>query len=119
MSLLSHLLFCNDTATTEIVTYGHTHSLHDALPISSRSTRPQKVVTAPVGTSTPKSMTPMTPTHPTSSSERSKARSGDAVSTTRAGTRLSTPTRPFAHSTLGSRGSKSLDRKSTRLNSRH
>src|SRR3546814_3537235 len=27
-------LFCNDTATTEIYTYGHTLSLHDALPIS-------------------------------------------------------------------------------------
>src|SRR3546814_16011401 len=26
-------LFCNDTATTEIYTYGHTLSLHDALPI--------------------------------------------------------------------------------------
>src|SRR3546814_2172602 len=25
--------FCNDTATTEIYTYGHTLSLHDALPI--------------------------------------------------------------------------------------
>src|SRR3546814_17474959 len=25
---------CNDTATTEIYTYGHTLSLHDALPIS-------------------------------------------------------------------------------------
>src|SRR3546814_4016819 len=27
-------LFFNDTATTEIYTYGHTLSLHDALPIS-------------------------------------------------------------------------------------
>src|SRR3546814_3768300 len=27
--------FCNDTATTEIYTYLHTLSLHDALPISS------------------------------------------------------------------------------------
>src|SRR3546814_14188826 len=27
--------FFNDTATTEIYTYGHTLSLHDALPISS------------------------------------------------------------------------------------
>src|SRR3546814_15058147 len=27
-------LFVNDTATTEIYTYGHTLSLHDALPIS-------------------------------------------------------------------------------------
>src|SRR3546814_969131 len=26
-------LFFNDTATTEIYTYGHTRSLHDALPI--------------------------------------------------------------------------------------
>src|SRR3546814_20435311 len=27
-------IFFNDTATTEIYTYGHTLSLHDALPIS-------------------------------------------------------------------------------------
>src|SRR3546814_1235974 len=27
-------LFFNDTATTEIYTYGHTLSLHDALPVS-------------------------------------------------------------------------------------
>src|SRR3546814_19585462 len=29
-----YLFFFNDTATTEIYTYGHTLSLHDALPIS-------------------------------------------------------------------------------------
>src|SRR3546814_1583131 len=29
------IFFFNDTATTEIYTYGHTRSLHDALPISS------------------------------------------------------------------------------------
>src|SRR3546814_5761184 len=29
----SLILFFNDTATTEIYTYGHTLSLHDALPI--------------------------------------------------------------------------------------
>src|SRR3546814_18532339 len=29
--------FFNDTATTEIYTYGHTLSLHDALPISTRA----------------------------------------------------------------------------------
>src|SRR3546814_6917355 len=28
------MFFCNDTATTESYTYGHTLSLHDALPIS-------------------------------------------------------------------------------------
>src|SRR3546814_6946789 len=28
------LFYCNDTPTTEIYTYGHTLSLHDALPIS-------------------------------------------------------------------------------------
>src|SRR3546814_1910557 len=33
MCLMS-LFFFNDTATTEIYTYGHTLSLHDALPIS-------------------------------------------------------------------------------------
>src|SRR3546814_20444905 len=31
---LSQCFFFNDTATTEIYTYGHTLSLHDALPIS-------------------------------------------------------------------------------------
>src|SRR3546814_11685361 len=30
-------IFFNDTATTDIYTYVHTLSLHDALPISSRS----------------------------------------------------------------------------------
>src|SRR3546814_15054743 len=29
--------FFNDTATTEIYTYGHTLSLHDALPISAKA----------------------------------------------------------------------------------
>src|SRR3546814_20459082 len=34
------VFFFNDTATTEIYTYGHTLSLHDALPISgSEATR--------------------------------------------------------------------------------
>src|SRR3546814_9212376 len=33
--------FCNDTATTDIYTYCHTLSLHDALPISCTSHRPQ------------------------------------------------------------------------------
>src|SRR3546814_5989656 len=32
--MLSLFFFCNDTATTEIYTYLHTLSLHDALPIS-------------------------------------------------------------------------------------
>src|SRR3546814_12156484 len=32
--------FFNDTATTEIYTYGHTLSLHDALPIYTRQGRP-------------------------------------------------------------------------------
>src|SRR3546814_12951354 len=33
-SLVLHDIFFNDTATTEIYTYLHTLSLHDALPIS-------------------------------------------------------------------------------------
>src|SRR3546814_3525203 len=32
--VLSLLFVCNEEATTEIYTYGHTLSLHDALPIS-------------------------------------------------------------------------------------
>src|SRR3546814_6997925 len=45
LSLLCHIdlimfvLFCNYTATTDIYTYGHTLSLHDALPICSASLR--------------------------------------------------------------------------------
>src|SRR3546814_18189903 len=34
-----HFFICNDTATTEIYTYGHTLSLHDALPISGAEAR--------------------------------------------------------------------------------
>src|SRR3546814_962226 len=33
------VFFCNDTATTEIYPYGHTLSLHDALPICRDPTR--------------------------------------------------------------------------------
>src|SRR3546814_19589927 len=33
MSVVSVFFFFNDTATTEIYSYGHTLSLHDALPI--------------------------------------------------------------------------------------
>src|SRR3546814_12748073 len=32
--IVNACFFCNDTATTEIYTDGHTLSLHDALPIS-------------------------------------------------------------------------------------
>src|SRR3546814_19656138 len=43
--LLMFFFFFNDTATTEIYTYGHTLSLHDALPIltSTISTQPPRV----------------------------------------------------------------------------
>src|SRR3546814_12909600 len=34
--MISMFFFLNDTATTEIYTYGHTLSLHDALPLSRR-----------------------------------------------------------------------------------
>src|SRR3546814_1948723 len=40
MTIYVSVFFFNDTATTEIYTYGHTLSLHDALPISEhRSTK--------------------------------------------------------------------------------
>src|SRR3546814_20549347 len=39
MSQLFTLLFCNDTATTDIYTYGHILSLHDARPIYRRRCR--------------------------------------------------------------------------------
>src|SRR3546814_15489284 len=34
IDFVMYVFFFNDTATTEIYTYGHTLSLHDALPIS-------------------------------------------------------------------------------------
>src|SRR3546814_7810525 len=40
--------FVNDTATTEIYTYGHTLSLHDALPICSTRPRSPRPATRPV-----------------------------------------------------------------------
>src|SRR3546814_12913373 len=42
--------FCNDTATTEIYTDGHTRSLHDALPIlaGERTTQPWHAAAAGV-----------------------------------------------------------------------
>src|SRR3546814_20976595 len=48
------VVLCNDTATTEIYTYGHTLSLHDALPISRRAgsvrrPRPPVRTTPPAG----------------------------------------------------------------------
>src|SRR3546814_14881630 len=36
-------IFLNDTATTEIYTYGHTLSLHDSLPISWERPWPRQV----------------------------------------------------------------------------
>src|SRR3546814_4865379 len=39
--------FCNDTATTEIYTYGHTLSLHDAVPIA-EPLRAQHAVVHPI-----------------------------------------------------------------------
>src|SRR3546814_11565559 len=41
--IFAFFFFFNDTATTEIYTYGHTLSLHDALPIY-RQTEDQVVV---------------------------------------------------------------------------
>src|SRR3546814_17813152 len=54
LSVLDVLLFFfNDTATTEIYTYGHTLSLHDALPISAcrapAAPRPRRDCPAPAG----------------------------------------------------------------------
>src|SRR3546814_10987635 len=37
ISVIEGCFFFNDTATTEIYTYGHTLSLHDALPSSDRA----------------------------------------------------------------------------------
>src|SRR3546814_12304632 len=43
--IISFFFFFNDTATTEIYTYGHTLSLHDALPIS--AVAPKQTAPAP------------------------------------------------------------------------
>src|SRR3546814_18328598 len=40
--MVSYFFFCNDAATTEIYTYLHSLSLHDALPISSPGGRPAR-----------------------------------------------------------------------------
>src|SRR3546814_6331662 len=48
---------------------------HAKCSSASRSTRPQKFVTPPVGTSTPKPMTPLTPTHPRSEEHTSELQS--------------------------------------------
>src|SRR3546814_19398389 len=48
LSIVTFRLFvfflCNDTATPEIYTYGHTLSLHDALPFYQRPDHPQRMV---------------------------------------------------------------------------
>src|SRR3546814_15188123 len=44
VTYLSCAFFFNDPATTEIYTYLHTLSLHDALPILLRETRPQRII---------------------------------------------------------------------------
>src|SRR3546814_5798814 len=44
--------FFNDTSTTEIYTYGHTLSLHDALPISRPTTMPTWWWSTPAASST-------------------------------------------------------------------
>src|SRR3546814_16491631 len=48
ITIVRYVGFCfNDTATTEIYTYLHTLSLHDALPISSSVGAPQKFEASP------------------------------------------------------------------------
>src|SRR3546814_19651907 len=55
----SYFCFFNATATTEIYTYGHTRSLHDALPISTMSASDRKILTdmsapAPANSASPR-----------------------------------------------------------------
>src|SRR3546814_16555079 len=85
------LFFFNDTATTEIYTYGHTLSLHDALPIS--RARPGRSATH----------------KPRHRSRRTAAahRGARDAAWRRASRRISSP------------GAAETDRKSTRLNSSH
>src|SRR3546814_5304781 len=54
------------TATTEIYTYGHTLSLHDALPIWMRSRNSTTVTLAPSRRHTEPSSSPITPAPTTS-----------------------------------------------------
>src|SRR3546814_20297737 len=89
-------LFFNATPTTEIFTYGHTLSLHDALPIGGRSRSPCTTCTCV------RSPTTVTPTQ----------RSGlSSCATPGTRERRSGSARPP--------GSSRADRKSTRLNSSH
>src|SRR5260221_3135429 len=92
---LSFFFFFNDTATTEI----YTLSLHDALPISSFATPPPSPTMAAHSTSKPTLTMPST---------RSRPRPGQITIYSI----LSIPT-----TTVGA--PRSLDRKSTRLNSSH
>src|SRR3546814_2887335 len=46
--MLFFFFFFNDTATTEIYTYGHTLSRHDALPISIAPPMTAKIVPPPI-----------------------------------------------------------------------
>src|SRR3546814_6201445 len=74
--LLSFFFF-NDTATTEIYTYGHTLSLHDALPIcsaaptapGSRCRRSHSCSATPPRRSTRTSILPIRPSAPAGRSE--------------------------------------------------
>src|SRR3546814_16190039 len=95
-----------DTATTEIYTYGHTPSLHDALPIMSDSLLGSK---PPVST--------------TVACQRSKTavpyrRSRVTPGTSRTSERRR-PIRRLKSVDLPTFGRPTIDRKSTRLNSSH
>src|SRR3546814_20510936 len=101
--LIDGFVVVKDTETTKIYTYGHTLSLHDALPISGRS-RTSTSVRASGSTST-RSTGGSTPTWSTPSTDGERQRRGR-------GPRCRASGRPPAPDRAG-------DRKSTRLNSSH
>src|SRR3546814_12543957 len=86
--------FFNDTATTEIYTYGHTLSLHDALPISQGRNE-----------STDREPRPLRDTELIATRTTPCSRHGSYAETC--------PSHPHASHV------ESIDRKSTRLNSSH
>src|SRR3546814_16129930 len=99
----SWIFFVNDTATTEIYTYGHTLSLHDALPISLASVN---MSPKPLDMVSPSTSVPDRKATPSSTAEQVAIRR-----------RLWAlrDLRVVLHIGLSSR----TDRKSTRLNSSH
>src|SRR3546814_15856268 len=101
------MFFLNDTATTEIYTYGHTLSLHDALPICAWNA------------SGPKSrLTPVRGRQPGTDQTRRRFDGRTPLCGMGVTSRIEVIVKPTACKALSAL-SRPEDRKSTRLNSSH